>query len=124
VVGEFLRVEVQFLSQGAFPHRALSAELLVQHPWNQPGADQQHPADRHVGHVGEDDGAIEVDRERLSTIEGTVPSPNNQPKGCRFAPRCKFAMNVCTEKEPLLRVIAPGHRMACHLGDPQSGGAA
>jgi peptide/nickel transport system ATP-binding protein len=56
---------------------------------------------------------------RLEAIGGSVPILINPPVGCRFAPRCKFAMGVCTEKEPLLREIAPGHRMACHLGDPQ-----
>jgi peptide/nickel transport system ATP-binding protein len=70
---------------------------------------------------------IDLDSEhktRLEAIGGTVPILINPPVGCRFAPRCKFAMNVCTEKEPLLREIAPGHRMACHLGDAQLGGAA
>ncbi|TPQ32408.1 ABC transporter ATP-binding protein [Bradyrhizobium guangdongense] len=54
---------------------------------------------------------------RLETIGGTVPILIDPPVGCRFAPRCKFAMDVCTEKEPLLREVTPGHRMACHLGD-------
>ncbi|MBR0790548.1 ABC transporter ATP-binding protein [Bradyrhizobium manausense] len=61
---------------------------------------------------------------RLEAIGGSVPILIDPPVGCRFAPRCKFAMDVCTEKEPLLRQIAPGHRMACHLGDTQLGGAA
>ena len=67
---------------------------------------------------------IDLDSEhktRLEAIGGSVPILINPPVGCRFAPRCKFAMNVCTEKEPLLREIAPGHRMACHLGDPNLG---
>ncbi|MDA9432554.1 ABC transporter ATP-binding protein [Bradyrhizobium sp. CCBAU 51627] len=70
---------------------------------------------------------IDLDSEhktRLEAIGGSVPILINPPVGCRFAPRCKFAMNVCIEKEPLLREIAPGHRMACHLGDTQVGGAA
>jgi peptide/nickel transport system ATP-binding protein len=70
---------------------------------------------------------IDLDSEhktRLEAIGGSVPILINPPVGCRFAPRCKFAMDVCTEKEPLLREIAPGHRMACHLGDTQLGGAA
>jgi len=70
---------------------------------------------------------IDLDSEhktRLEAIGGSVPILINPPVGCRFAPRCKFAMNVCTEKEPLLREIAPGHRMACHLGDPNLGAAA
>ncbi|MEH2490907.1 ABC transporter ATP-binding protein [Bradyrhizobium sp. AZCC 2230] len=70
---------------------------------------------------------IDLDSEhktRLEAIGGSVPILINPPVGCRFAPRCKFAMDVCTDKEPLLRQIAPGHRMACHLGDTQLGGAA
>ncbi|WGD53634.1 ABC transporter ATP-binding protein [Bradyrhizobium sp. CB1650] len=63
---------------------------------------------------------IDLDSEhktRLEAIGGSVPILINPPVGCRFAPRCRFAMGICTEKEPLLREIAPGHRMACHLGD-------
>ncbi|MEZ0085288.1 ABC transporter ATP-binding protein [Bradyrhizobium japonicum] len=70
---------------------------------------------------------IDLDSEhktRLEAIGGSVPILINPPVGCRFAARCKFAMNICTEKEPLLREIAPGHRMACHLGDTQLGGTA
>jgi peptide/nickel transport system ATP-binding protein len=54
---------------------------------------------------------------RLEAIGGSVPILISPPVGCRFAPRCRHAMSVCTEKEPRLREIAPGHRMACHLGD-------
>ncbi|MDA9400130.1 ABC transporter ATP-binding protein [Bradyrhizobium sp. CCBAU 45389] len=69
---------------------------------------------------------IDLDSEhktRLEAIGGSVPILINPPVGCRFAPRCKFAMNVCIEKEPLLREVSPGHRMACHLGDTQLGAA-
>ncbi|QOZ28363.1 ABC transporter ATP-binding protein [Bradyrhizobium sp. CCBAU 51753] len=54
---------------------------------------------------------------RLEAIGGSVPILINPTPGCRFAPRCKYAMSICTEREPRLREIAPGHRMACHLGD-------
>ncbi|MCK1708937.1 MULTISPECIES: ABC transporter ATP-binding protein [unclassified Bradyrhizobium] len=63
---------------------------------------------------------IDLDAEhktRLEAIGGSVPILINPPVGCRFAARCRHAMSICTEKEPLLREIAPGHRMACHLGD-------
>ncbi|TWC00724.1 peptide/nickel transport system ATP-binding protein [Bradyrhizobium macuxiense] len=63
---------------------------------------------------------IDLDAEhktRLEAIGGSVPILINPPPGCRFAPRCKYAMSICTEREPRLREIAPGHRMACHLGD-------
>ena len=54
---------------------------------------------------------------RLETIAGSMPVLINPAPGCRFAPRCRFVMDVCRTREPLLRPIAPGHRMACHLGD-------
>ncbi|WP_338825108.1 ABC transporter ATP-binding protein [Bradyrhizobium septentrionale] len=63
---------------------------------------------------------IDLDAEhktRLEAIGGSVPILINPPPGCRFAPRCKHAMSICAEQEPRLREIAPGHRMACHLGD-------
>jgi len=63
---------------------------------------------------------IDLDAEhktRLETIGGSVPILINPPPGCRFAPRCRHAMDICAEKEPRLREIAPRHRIACHLGD-------
>ena len=40
--------------------------------------------------------------EELRQIPGTVPSPNNMPKGCRFAPRCPHARDLCRGEEPTL----------------------
>jgi peptide/nickel transport system ATP-binding protein len=57
-----------------------------------------------------------VHKTRLEAIGGSVPILINPPPGCRFAPRCSHAMSICIEQEPVLREIAPGHRMACHLG--------
>lgn len=48
-------------------------------------------------------------------ITGEIPSPLNPPAGCRFHPRCPFAMPVCSEVEPLLQSLASGHEVACHL---------
>src|SRR5699024_5244815 len=39
-------------------------------------------------------------KKKLYSIQGTVPSPQNIPKGCSFAPRCEFAMDICWQKEP------------------------
>ena len=73
-------------------------------------ADPQHPYT--IGLLGSIP-RLDVDRERLATIEGTVPSPNNQPKGCRFAPRCPFADRRCRQEPPPFREVTPGHVVAC-----------
>jgi peptide/nickel transport system ATP-binding protein len=73
-------------------------------------ADPQHPYT--IGLLGSIP-RLDVERERLATIEGTVPGANNQPKGCRFAPRCPFADGRCRETPPPLRDISPTHRVAC-----------
>jgi len=54
-------------------------------------------------------------RERLHPIEGTPPSLVDPPSGCRFHPRCPYAMPVCTLLDPDLLGSGPGHRVACHL---------
>ena len=48
-------------------------------------------------------------------LTGEVPTPLNPPPGCSFHPRCRFAEPVCSEKEPDLLEVAPGHQLACHL---------
>jgi peptide/nickel transport system ATP-binding protein len=44
-----------------------------------------------------------------------VPSLLDPAPGCRFAPRCRFAMAACIRATPELRVVAPGHKVACIL---------
>ena len=48
-------------------------------------------------------------------LTGEVPSPINPPSGCRFHPRCPFAMSQCAEIEPPEKEMAPGHTVSCHL---------
>jgi oligopeptide/dipeptide ABC transporter ATP-binding protein len=50
-------------------------------------------------------------------LKGEVPSPLNPPSGCHFHPRCPWVMPRCSQQEPALREVAPGHSVACHLFD-------
>ena len=52
---------------------------------------------------------------RLEAIAGVVPKLIAPPEGCRFAPRCKFAMDKCRSATPPLHTVAPGHKVACVL---------
>jgi peptide/nickel transport system ATP-binding protein len=80
-------------------------------------------------------------RERLPGIPGVAPSPLSWPLGCRFHPRCPYAMEVCRRVEPVLTEVSPGQHVvagqpltvnpgqstACHLftpsaSEPASGG--
>ncbi len=55
-------------------------------------------------------------RVRLETIPGTVPTLRGEiAPGCRFAPRCPFVKSVCTEKDPVLKEVKPGHKVSCWL---------
>lgn len=53
--------------------------------------------------------------ETLKSIEGTPPDLFNPPKGCPFAPRCEYAMEVCIEKKPPFFEIENEHKAACWL---------
>jgi peptide/nickel transport system ATP-binding protein len=50
-------------------------------------------------------------------IPGSLPDPINQPKGCRFAPRCYLAKGRCAEGDPELIPVGNGHFSACFFTD-------
>ena len=50
---------------------------------------------------------------KLEPIPGVVPHPLALPKGCKFAPRCKYATAKCLEEEPPLIEAAPGQKIRC-----------
>lgn len=53
------------------------------------------------------------DRDKLYNIEGTIPSPKNYPIGCRFAPRCEHAMDICMNNKPNLIQLDNGRKIRC-----------
>ncbi len=87
-----------------------AGKIVESAPVKQLFADPQHPYT--IGLLGSIPRLGEY-RERLATIEGTVPSPANQPKGCRFSPRCPFSDARCRDEPPPLRDISGGHAVAC-----------
>lgn len=60
------------------------------------------------------DPEVERNKKRIP-LEGEVPSPINPKPGCRFAPRCRYAKPICSEKNPEFKEVEPNHFVACHL---------
>ena len=52
-------------------------------------------------------------------LEGSIPSPANPPKGCKFHTRCPYVMEICKTVPPQTREIEPEHMVVCHLYNDQ-----
>src|SRR5271165_7130893 len=96
------RIAVMYLGQ--IVELADSLELCTKplHPYTQAlfsAALPSHPDQRH---------------EKLA-ISGEVPSALDPPPGCRFHPRCPYAMPRCSREAPVRNEVAPQHTVACHL---------
>jgi len=60
--------------------------------------------------------SIVGEKAELSTIPGFPPDLLNPPPGCRFHPRCQYAMDICKKEDPeLVKVGDKEHYVACHL---------
>ena len=57
---------------------------------------------------------------RLEAIPGAVPHPLDLPKGCKFAPRCKYCTERCREEEPELVEIEENHQIRCFYPDKEA----
>lgn len=80
-----------------------------------------HPYTRGLLDIAESEGKdIEM------TLGGEPPSLRDIPAGCRFHPRCPYAVDVCRKIEPVLVELEEGHFAACHVfapATPEGGGA-
>ena len=56
---------------------------------------------------------LETESDRLEPIPGSVPHPLALPKGCKFAPRCKYCTQKCMEEEPALTRISDNQLIRC-----------
>jgi oligopeptide/dipeptide ABC transporter ATP-binding protein len=59
--------------------------------------------------------SIDEFKKELVTIDGVVPQLIDPPKGCRFHPRCEYAMEICHQKIPEMKTISNKHSVACWL---------
>jgi peptide/nickel transport system ATP-binding protein len=100
VVAE-LADEVVVMYSGLIVERAL-VQRLFDHP--------QHPYT--IGLLGSIP-SLHLEQERLHAIDGQVPTPMTKVRGCRFAPRCPFAIAVCRDEAPPLAKLGDGHEAAC-----------
>ncbi len=58
--------------------------------------------------------SLKGERRQLKSIPGVPPSLIDPPPGCRFAPRCELAQDICSQEEPAVNTI-DGRRVACHM---------
>ncbi|HMA06482.1 MAG TPA: ABC transporter ATP-binding protein [Ramlibacter sp.] len=100
VVAE-LADEVVVMYSGRIVERA-PVQRLFDHP--------QHPYT--IGLLGSIP-SLHLEQERLHAIDGQVPTPMTRVTGCRFAPRCPFAVDQCRVEDPPLMAMGEGQEAAC-----------
>jgi peptide/nickel transport system ATP-binding protein len=68
-------------------------------------------------------GEADTGTERLQEIPGMVPALSNLPEGCTFAPRCRYALDLCRQQYPAYEEKQPDHWAACWRSHEIAGGA-
>ena len=62
--------------------------------------------------------SMDFDQE-IKSIGSETPSPVDRPEGCPFVDRCPYKKEICSQKKPDLREVAPLHQVACHFCGPE-----
>src|ERR1041385_5138122 len=93
--------EVAVMYAGRIVERAAVSDLFEQ---------AQHPYT--IGLLGSIP-RLDLEKDELDAVEGSVPDALHMPQGCRFHPRCPFAVERCRIDVPPLAEVRPGHRVAC-----------
>jgi peptide/nickel transport system ATP-binding protein len=93
--------DVAVMYAGRIVEKAPVAQLFAQ---------PQHPYT--IGLLGSIP-SMHVEQDRLHAIDGQVPTPMTRIEGCRFAPRCPFAVAQCCAEDPPLMAVAPQQQAAC-----------
>lgn len=60
-------------------------------------------------------GFTETSDDKKALLTDDLPSPTSIPSGCRFHPRCRYAVEICRQESPASTEYAEGHSAACHL---------
>jgi peptide/nickel transport system ATP-binding protein len=87
-----------------------SGRIVERAPVERLFARPQHPYT--VGLLGSIP-SLHLEQDRLHAISGQVPTPMTRVQGCRFAPRCPFAIEKCRAEDPPLLDMGDGHQSAC-----------
>ncbi len=58
---------------------------------------------------------IKLDDDELRIMKGAPPDLIDPPSGCRFHPRCQYMMDKCSQQNPPIKEVRPGHWAACWL---------
>jgi oligopeptide transport system ATP-binding protein len=90
-----------------------AGNIVEQAPVEEVYANPRHPYA--LGLLGSIPRLDAVRKSKLTPIEGLPPDLIDMPDMCPFSPRCQYVQDVCRQKRPQLRTVAPNHQIACWL---------
>jgi len=61
--------------------------------------------------------SLDEEKTRLVPIKGLMPDPTNLPSGCKFNPRCPHAVELCSQRTPVVTEVSKGHKVQCLIAE-------